>query len=174
MKQILIVDGYNIIGAWPELNKLKEISLEEARDRLVDLLAEYQSYSGKRIIVVFDAYQVPGIGGKYWQSALEVLFTKEKETADSMIERLVAEWSNRRTQVYVATSDFVEQSVTFGQGALRLPARELLHSVKQSVKEMKHRLEEQATAKIRNTFDSKLSREQRNLLERWRRGDGPR
>jgi predicted RNA-binding protein with PIN domain len=57
---------------------------------------------------------------------------------------------------------------------LRIPARELLHSVKMSVKEMKHRLEEQATAKIRNTFDSKLSGEQRSMLERWRRGDGPR
>ncbi|MDF2815945.1 MAG: putative Yacp protein, partial [Paenibacillus sp.] len=52
MKQILIVDGYNIIGAWPELSKLKDISLEEARDKLIDLLANYQSYSGKRVIVV--------------------------------------------------------------------------------------------------------------------------
>lgn len=174
MKQIIIVDGYNIIGAWPELSKLKEISLEEARDKLIGLLAEHQSYSGKRIIVVFDAYQVPGIGGKYWQSALEVLYTKEKETADALIERLVGELSSRRTQVYVATSDFVEQSVTFGQGALRLPARELLYSVRQSVKEMKHRMEEQASSRIRNSFDSKLTREQLDMLERWRRGNGPR
>ncbi|MDF2668401.1 MAG: RNA-binding protein [Paenibacillus sp.] len=174
MKQILIVDGYNIIGAWPELSKLKDISLEDARDKLIDLLANYQSFSGRRIIVVFDAYQVPGVGGKYWQSALEVQYTKEKETADSMIERLVTELSTRRTQVYVATSDFIEQSVTFGQGALRLPARELLHSVRQSNKEMQNRMEEQASSKIRNTFDSKLSRDQRNLFERWRRGDGPR
>ncbi|WP_127584053.1 NYN domain-containing protein [Paenibacillus koleovorans] len=174
MKQILIVDGYNIIGAWPELQKLKDIGLEEARDKLIGMLANYQSYSGRRVIVVFDAYQVPGIGGKYMQHQLEIHFTKEKETADTVIERFVGELSSRRTQVYVATSDFVEQSVTFGQGALRLPARELLHGVRQSEKEMRLRMEEQASGRIRNSFDSKLSGEQRNLLERWRRGDGPR
>lgn len=171
MKHILIVDGYNMIGAWPELQKLKDVSLEHARDKLVDMLADYQAFTGRRVIVVFDAHQVPGLGGKYKQNLVEIRFTREKETADEVIERLVAELSARRTQIYVATSDFVEQSVTFGQGALRVPAGELRFHVKECAREMRQKLSQQASASIRNTFDSNLSREQRSLFEKWRRGE---
>ncbi len=116
IQEILIVDGYNIIGDWPELKALKEIRLEEARDRLIEMMAEYQSFSGMKVIVVFDAYYVPGLGGKYVQSKLPVYYTKEKETADELIERLVTEHIGRRKQVYVATSDMTEQHVIFGKG----------------------------------------------------------
>ena len=64
MSQILLVDGYNMIGAWSELRQLADDNLEDARDRLIELLANYQGFSGKRIILVFDAHQVPGAGGK--------------------------------------------------------------------------------------------------------------
>lgn len=169
MEEILIVDGYNIIGGWPELNQLKDISLGEARDKLIEILANYQAYSGLKVIVVFDAHQVPGLGGKFKQSKLQIHYTKEKETADESIERLVAELSHRRRQIHVATSDLVEQNVTFGQGALRISARELLLDIEESRKEIQKRIQENQSSR-RNSFDSKLSQELRNILENWRRG----
>ncbi|GAA3411989.1 NYN domain-containing protein [Paenibacillus hodogayensis] len=169
MKQVVIVDGYNIIGAWPELEKLKEHSLEEARDKLIDMLADYQAYKGNKVYIVFDAYQVPGLGGKYRQRHIEVLYTREKETADARIERLVAELRGRRVQIHVATSDAVEQHVTFGQGALRLPARELLHTIREIRKEIRAKIQE-TTSPAKNTVDSKLSDELREKFEKWRRG----
>lgn len=167
MKDYLIVDGYNVIGAWPELARLKDIRLEDARDRLIDILADYQAYSGMKIYLVFDAHQVPGLGGKYEQSRLQVVYTKEKETADELIERLVSDFTGRRRLVYVATSDMTEQHVIFGRGAFRLPARELLTKVKESRKEVRRQLEESKRAG--NTIDSKLSDELRQQFEKWRR-----
>ncbi|MEF3303383.1 NYN domain-containing protein [Paenibacillus sp. GYB003] len=169
MKHVVIVDGYNIIGAWPELNKLKDVSLEEARDKLIDMLADYQAYKGNKVYCVFDAYRVPGLGGKYRQRQIEVLYTREKETADERIERLVADLRGRRVQIHVATSDSVEQHVTFGQGALRLPARELLFAVKEIRKEIRTKIEETASP-AKNSLDSKLSDELREKFEKWRRG----
>lgn len=86
---VLIVDGYNIIGAWPELEQLKEKDIGQARDRLIELLAEYQAFTGDRVIVVFDAYYVRGIESKEEKHKVEVIYTKEKETADECIEKLV-------------------------------------------------------------------------------------
>ncbi|MDF2724442.1 MAG: ribonuclease-like protein [Paenibacillus sp.] len=169
MKQVVIVDGYNIIGAWTELQKLKEHSLEEARDRLIELLADYQAYKGNKVYVVFDAYQVPGLGGTYNQRNIEVLYTKEKETADARIERLVADLRGRRVQIFVATSDSVEQHVTFGQGALRLPARELLFTIREIRKEIRNTIRE-TSVPAKNSVDSKLTDEQRDKFEKWRRG----
>lgn len=171
MEQFLIVDGYNIIGAWPELVRLKdEVSLSEARDRLIDMLAEYQAFSGIKTIVVFDAYLVPGLGGKYNQANLEIHYTKEKETADECIERLVVELAKRRRHIFVATSDFAEQNTAFGSGALRIPARELLSDIEESRKTVKKKLND-ATVQQRNSFDSLMNKELRSLFEKWRRGE---
>jgi predicted RNA-binding protein with PIN domain len=169
IQEFLIVDGYNIIGAWPELQKLKDISLEDARDRLIELMAEYQSFSGTKVFLVFDAYYVPGLGGKYLQSKLRIFYTKEKETADELIERLVTENVGRRKRIFVATSDMTEQNVIFGKGAFRIPASELLVKVRQSKREINTRIQEDTTRK-KNTFDSKLTGEMKDLFEKWRRG----
>ena len=126
MKNILLVDGYNIIGAWDELNALKEIEMGQARDKLIEYMADYQAYSGYRVIVVFDAYFVKGIQNKLKNYKIEIIYTKEKETADECIERLSKTLKNVKNQVYVATSDFAEQRTIFGRGALRKSARELL------------------------------------------------
>lgn len=169
MKEVLIVDGYNMIGAWPELTSLKELNLEEARDRLIDILAEYQSFSGTKVLLVFDAYQVPGLGGKYESSRLQIYYTKEKETADELVERLVFELMNKRKIIYVATSDMIEQHVIFAKGALRLSARELLHKVKQSRREVQARIHK-PDVRSRNEVNNTLSDEVKKVLERWRRG----
>ena len=168
-RDVLLVDGYNMIGDWPELTKLAESGLEEARNRLLFRLADYQAFSGRRVIVVFDAYLVPGLGKSFTQSKVQIYFTKEKETADECIERLVRELSMRRRQIYVATSDMVEQHVIFGQGALRVSARELLIEVEQNEKELKKRMEEDQARTTRNTLGGKLSPDVLKEFERWRR-----
>ena len=89
-KELLIVDGYNIIGAWPHLVKLKnQDKMEDARDSLLHELSNYQKYTGIKIRVVFDAQFVPGLQQSYQKYQLSVIFTKEGETADSYIERIV-------------------------------------------------------------------------------------
>lgn len=132
---LLIVDGYNMIGSWPELVLLKEQGrLEDAREGLLSRLSNYAKYEGLQIIVVFDAQFVPGVTQTYTKYQLQVVFTEEKETADSYIERIAGELNDRFTQVSVATSDLAEQWVVFSQGALRTSARELYQAVKKTEK----------------------------------------
>ena len=88
-------------------------------------MAEYKAHTGWRVIVVFDAHLVPGIEKRKRQHNVEVVFTRENETADERIEKLVSELGGRRVQIHVATSDLTEQWVIFAQGALRKSAREL-------------------------------------------------
>lgn len=91
-KQLLIVDGYNMIGSWPELVQLKnQNKLEDARERLLQRLSNYAKYEDLEVIVVFDAQLVPGIQQTYKKYRLTVIFTKEDETADSYIERIAGE-----------------------------------------------------------------------------------
>ena len=134
---LLIVDGYNMIGAWPELVLLKnQDRLEDAREALLNRLSNYAKYEGLKIIVVFDAQLVPGVTQSYTKYQLEVIFTEEGETADSYIERIAGELNNRLTQVTVATSDLAEQWVIFSQGALRTSARDLYKSVEKTEKDI--------------------------------------
>ncbi|AIM24340.1 NYN domain-containing protein [Melissococcus plutonius] len=134
-EHLLIVDGYNMIGAWPELVKLKkQDKLEDARDDLLNRLSNYAKYEGIEVIIVFDAQLVPGIQQTYKKSRLTVIFTKEDETADSYIERIAGEKNNHLTQVTVATSDLAEQWMVFSKGALRISARELYQLIKKSEK----------------------------------------
>ena len=167
---VLLVDGYNIIGAWPVLEKLKEHSLEDARDKLLDMLADYQGFTGTQVYVIFDAHQVSGLGATYKQHKLSIVYTKEKETADECIERLCSELYARRRHIYVATSDLVEQHVAFGQGALRLSARELLIDITQNRKQIELSIREEKKSN-RNSLDEHVSLDVRTKLERLRRGE---
>lgn len=128
--QVLIVDGYNMIGAWPNLIPFKKKDeLEEAREALLKDLSEYAKFKGFEVIVVFDAQFVPGITQTYEQYKLQVVFTAKDETADTYIESLAKERMNVLTQVTVATSDLAEQWQIFSVGALRKSARELYKDV---------------------------------------------
>lgn len=129
-QDILFVDGYNMIGAWPELNHLKQRDeLGAARDLLLFELSNYRKYRDIQVIVVFDAQFVPGITSSYDEYECTVVFTAEGETADSYIEREVPRYINPLTRVVVATSDAAEQWMIFQQGALRQSAKELLMEV---------------------------------------------
>jgi predicted RNA-binding protein with PIN domain len=169
-EDVLLVDGYNMIGAWPELAGLKEEKLEDARDRLLDMLSDYQGYAGLIVIVVFDAFRVPGTGAEYRpRKKFSVVYTKEKETADECIERLVGEWTSVKRNIYVATSDLVEQHVVLGRGALRVSARELRLAVQQSSAEIRTAIRSDRQMK-KNPLEGTLPEEVQKRLERMRRG----
>ncbi|MFD1318442.1 NYN domain-containing protein [Loigolactobacillus zhaoyuanensis] len=125
MHEILIIDGYNVIGNWPELDQLKQADkLADARDELLGQLAEFRKYEDAEIILVFDAMYVPGITQRYDQYNLQVVWTQEDETADSYIEKLAVKLQNRLTQITVVTSDQAEQWTIFSRGAVRISSRE--------------------------------------------------
>ncbi|MGN8647852.1 NYN domain-containing protein [Gracilibacillus sp. HCP3S3_G5_1] len=166
---VLLVDGYNMIGAWEELKSLKETDLEQARLLLIDKMAEYQAYRKRKVIVVFDAYEVRGLENRQQQYKVEVIFTKENETADQCIERLVKEFKNVRTKVFVATSDYTEQRTIFAQGAFRISARELDIELKNIQKEIEVDIIEhqQNKRKSKIPLDDKVLK----VFEEWRRGN---
>ncbi|WP_110926043.1 NYN domain-containing protein [Bacillus massiliglaciei] len=166
---ILLVDGYNIIGAWPELTDLKERDLAAARDRLIELMAEYQAFTGTRVIIVFDAQFVQGIARVFKNHKVEVIFTKENETADERIEKMAIDLNNIKTQIQVATSDFTEQWVIFGQGALRKSARELLIEMQYIQGEIKKDVTKSTVKKPPSKIH--LSEEVAEIFEKWRRGN---
>lgn len=167
MSEYIVVDGYNVVHAWAELIKLKEESLEHARDRLIDILANYAGFSGDRIVVVFDAHRVKSNEDRYEEvSGVQIFYTREDETADSLIERLVGEMP-RDGYTRVVTSDWDEQRIILGRGAYRMTPRELHERVYKTVKEG------QKTIKHKNPTDSylenRLAANIRQIFEQWRR-----
>lgn len=130
-KEYLLVDGYNIIFAWEELRQLAERNMDSARDKLMDILCNYQGYTGCILILVFDAYKVKNNPGSTLQyHNIHVVYTKEAETADQYIEKTVHE-IGRKEHVIVATSDALEQMIIWGDGARRLSAQGLLDACRQ-------------------------------------------
>ena len=119
-KEYLFVDGYNIINSWESLKEKQKNSLEEARDTLLEILADYHHYSGIEIIVVFDAHLVKGNSGKEFNyKGIHVVFTKEHETADHYIERTVDSLGKIK-RIRVATSDWLEQQIVLSRGGIRI------------------------------------------------------
>ena len=129
MKPLLIVDGYNVIGAWREAEK-KGWSLDESRDRLMRQLEDYAGFSGEEILLVFDGYQSERTTTTEEKHGdLTLIFTRHGETADSYIERAAAQ-TPRYRELRVATSDGLEQSQVLSSGAIRMTSRELLRELR--------------------------------------------
>lgn len=163
MKEYLIVDGYNIIGAWPELQALKETNLEDARDRLIEILTVYAALSKRRIILVFDAYMVKrNPGSQEMVQGIEVIYTKENVTADMAIERLCAQIP-KHIKVFVATSDRLQQETIWGKGAFRISAMELRREIKSTEKEHKPHYEQKVY--VSNRLEDHIDPEVRKKLE---------
>lgn len=136
-EEYLLVDGYNIIFAWEELKELAEVNIMSARDKLMDILCNYQGYRKMTLILVFDAYKVegnPGAASKY--NNIHVVYTKEAETADQYIEKTVHR-IGRKHHVTVATSDALEQVIILGQGGHRISAGGLKKEIQQALKELR-------------------------------------
>ena len=131
MEEYLLVDGYNVIFAWEDPKELAKVNIEGARNKLMDVLCNYQGFKKCNLILVFDAYKVQGqeLGVQKYHN-IYVVYTKEAETADQYIEKVVHE-IGRKYHVTVATSDNVEQVVTLGQGGKLLSARELRTEVEE-------------------------------------------
>ncbi|MBQ1489813.1 MAG: TetM/TetW/TetO/TetS family tetracycline resistance ribosomal protection protein [Eubacterium sp.] len=126
----ILIDGYNLIHAWPELAELSQIEFGAARDRLVDILCNYQGFTQYEVIVVFDAYKVKGgIGSQQKIRNIYVVYTKEAETADMYIEKVTHEIA-RRHKVRVVSSDGLEQLIILGHGAVRTSSREFVEEVR--------------------------------------------
>jgi small GTP-binding protein len=123
-EEYILVDGYNIIFAWEDLRKKAEESIDLARNTLITKLINYKAVKGCRLAVVFDAYKVKGNLGEIENTnGIDVVYTKEAETADSYIERLSHTLSSMYL-VRVATSDSLEQMIIVGAGALRVSAKQ--------------------------------------------------
>ena len=136
----LLVDGYNIIHAWDELRALARQDLDAARERLIHRLRNYQGWTKRKVIVVFDAYKVKGNPGSVERAGdVYTVYTKEAETADMYIEKTTYALARERRdhRVRVATSDGMEQMIILGHGAVRMPAAELEFEVRQAEAEIR-------------------------------------
>lgn len=136
-EKYLLVDGYNIVFAWEELNELAKTNIDGARGRLMDIMCNYQGYRKCTLILVFDAYKVKGnLGQMYDYHNIHVVYTKEAETADEYIEKL-AHRIGKEYDVTVATSDGLEQLIIRGQGCKLISAREFYEEVKRVEEQIK-------------------------------------
>jgi len=171
---ILLVDGYNVIYAWPELAALKD-DLELARNKLMDILGGYGAYKDYRVVIVFDAHAVAG--GKTCLEAvtegLQAVFTKEGETADSCIEKMAYQWVRQGQGVYVVTSDWAEQLTILGVGAWRVSARELRVEVLEADKLIREGYGGPLLSCRRNELENRLGRDIAERLNDLRRGRQP-
>lgn len=122
----LLVDGYNVINSWDLLKDLANISLDDAREKLVDILSEFRSMDDEEIVLVFDSYLQKGVKRSVEQRKnITVVFTQEHETADNYIEKLV--FNAKRNEIFrVASSDSIIQTMVLRSGAIRLSSQELL------------------------------------------------
>ncbi len=153
--EYLVVDGYNIIMAWPDLKELADINMDGARGKLQDMLCNYQGYKNNTIIVVYDAYKVVGHQTEYEKYRnINLVFTKESETADQYIEKVTHEIA-KKYDVTVATSDALEQIIIQGHGCRRLSARDLLAELQYTGKEIEERYLEKNPS-IRTSLQGEL------------------
>lgn len=167
LKQIF-VDGYNVINSWSNLNRIKEYSYEDARKKLIDMLLNYASYNGCKIILVFDAHHVKGnVEKKEKMHNMTVVFTKAEETADSYIERVVNN-IGRKSEVYVVTSDNLEQQLIFQRGANRVSSLEFKSWVENSGMKIDTHCQNN-TVLHKNLFGEVIDEEIAEKLENMRR-----
>lgn len=142
-KKYFLVDGYNVIFAWEELNEIAKVNLEGARGRLMDIMCNYQAHIDQELILVFDAYRIKGHKEEVVDyHNIHVVYTKEAETADAYIERTTHDMAKEH-QVTVATSDRLEQMIVIGAGAHRISARELEGEVERINREAMERFQQQ-------------------------------
>ena len=168
-KEYLLVDGYNIIFAWEELNELAQVNMDAARGCLQDVLCNYQGIKKCELILVFDAYKVEGFSGEIQKyHNIHVVYTKEAETADQYIEK-VAHEIGRKYLVTVATSDGTEQVIIRGQGCHLLSAKELKEEVEFANKELRQYYSEDISLE-RNYLFQYLDKDTARQMEEVRLG----
>ncbi|GAA0177958.1 NYN domain-containing protein [Clostridium sediminicola] len=169
MKYIFI-DGYNVINSWPELKNIKEFSFESGRESLVEMLQDYASYKGYKLVLVFDAHLVNGSLEKIEKLGnVDIVFTKEGETADSFIERYV-DSIGRKSDVSVVTSDSLEQQLIFQRGAARMSSMEFYHEVHETKKKIRKKTAKKQSG-MKNFLHDYVDDKTMKELEKIRRGE---
>ena len=172
--RLLVVDGYNVLGAWPELSKGKPLA--DARDALIHRLHDYAGYSGQQVVLVFDAWQSDRMErSTEKRGLLTIVFTQKGETADHYIERLCDEHARAvelgRLELRVATSDGTEQTVVFGRGAVRISSRELIYEMRQAKQTGEPYAHPLSRSSTRATIMEHMPDDMRARLEKLRRGE---
>ena len=169
-EEYLLVDGYNIIFSWEELNELAKENIHAACDKLMDILSNYQGYRKCTLILVFDAYKVEGhVEEIIPYHNIYVVYTKEAETADQYIEKTVHR-IGRQYQVTVATSDGLEQVIIMGQGAHRISAQGLKKEIEDTEKTAREEWHQRRQSSKTYLFDH-MSEEMQEQMEKIRLGE---
>ena len=169
-EEYLLVDGYNIIFSWEELNELAKENIHAACDKLMDILSNYQGYRKCTLILVLDAYKVEGHREEVIPyHNIYVVYTKEAETADQYIEKTVHK-IGRQYQVTVATSDGLEQVIIMGQGAHRISAQGLKKEIEDTEKAARAEWHQRRQSSKTYLFDH-MSEEMQEQMEKIRLGE---
>lgn len=169
-EEYLLVDGYNIIFSWEELNELAKENIHAACDKLMDILSNYQGYRKCTLILVFDAYKVEGhVEEIIPYHNIYVVYTKEAETADQYIEKTVHR-IGRQYQVTVATSDGLEQVIIMGQGTHRISAQGLKKEIEDTEKTAREEWHQRRQSSKTYLFDH-MSEEMQEQMEKIRLGE---
>ncbi len=166
--EYLILDGYNIINAWKDLFDLDIESLEDCRDRLANMMSNYQGLKKISVVIVFDAHFVKGsLEKEYTFDNIKIVYTKENEAADNYIEKFVYQLGNIHT-IRVVTSDYLEQTMIMSSGGIRMSPRELRAELDTAARSMKPVL---FPNKVKtNAIESHVKPEILSKLEELRRG----
>ena len=168
MTPLLVIDGYNIIGAW-ETAKKKNWPFEQCREELIHRLVEYAAFHGCAVVLVFDGTKSGRpVRSEETVGQVQVIYTRHGETADQYIERL-CDSQPRNREIRVATNDSVEQTIVLGRGAARFPAREFLREMAQALSVQRESIRRSPVQK--STLISRLPEKQREILEKMRRGE---
>lgn len=167
-KEYLYIDGYNIINQWSYYRDISR-NIANSRNKLIELLVEYQAYRGIKVIVVFDAHLVKGsVEKKEVVSGVEVIYTKEHETADSYIEKQLDK-IGRYENVQVATSDSAIQQIVISRGGTRISAHEMILMLEDTKRDIRTKTDKprQKGTNIDQVIDTetlkKLERIRRNI-----------
>ena len=164
------MDGYNVIFAWDELKEVARFSLDAARDQLIDLMCDFNGVRNLHLILVFDAYRVPGGRGAVEKRGnIDIVYTREAETADAYIEKAAYHLRGER-RVRVATSDGMEQLIILASGALRISAREFRREVEQTEGELRDYLAKHALLANGNPVSEALRAAMERLKEKTEKG----
>jgi predicted RNA-binding protein with PIN domain len=133
----LVVDGYNVIHAWPALKSLMNESMEAARDKLIDRLAVYAQVRGTEVTVVFDAHRTTAMANaEEWNQGVRVVYTRKGHSADHAIERIAYSKQGDGDALTVATSDRFQRDLVRGVGGAVISAPELERQVVEAEKEL--------------------------------------
>lgn len=165
-KEYLFIDGYNIINQWQYYKDVSR-NIENSRNKLIELLVEYQAYKGIKVIVVFDAHLVKGsLEKREMVAGVEVVYTKEHETADSYIEKMLDK-IGRYERVQVATSDSSIQQIVLARGGTRISAHEMIIELENTKKDIRTKTDK--IIQKGTNIDQILDQETLNKLEKIRR-----